>query len=429
MQEPAPSPTPLQDGVDRLVDDVTPLVALRLIARKFAEQGVRLKPAERQRLTDLLRAGTGLETFQPDHRRGNRSITIVFSQADLDGMAEEGKKLARKLGRISTKEAGVTADRILENLRARWPAEMARQRDGFSGFRDRLFKDWQVPFSAFGHLITVFRESGAAMTHALAIKRGNTEPFLVDTLQRLHLRACQVALEVQTLIESGFADGANARWRTLHEITITAMFIQEHGETTARSYVDHQVVESWRAVEHMVANRKKLKERIIPKRDRDRLKRRFDALIVKYLKPFGGQYGWAAAALGNPNCGFKHIEANVEVGHFRSYYQLASHSVHANPKGAFFTLASMEQSHPHAGATNFGFSQAGQNASISLYQFTVALMMANVTTDAIVSQRLVQVLSKEAGAAFVTTQSDLHERYSKAESAQENDEPSPVLSG
>ncbi|WP_217430933.1 DUF5677 domain-containing protein [Sphingomonas bacterium] len=57
--------------------------------------------------------------------------------------------------------------------------------------------------------------------------------MLNDTMLHLHARACQVVFEIITLMENGLADGAMARWRTLHEITVVATILAEHGEELA----------------------------------------------------------------------------------------------------------------------------------------------------------------------------------------------------
>src|SRR4029453_18700836 len=72
-------------------------------------------------------------------------------------------------------------------------------------------------------------------------------PYLVYIVTRLHARACQISLEVHTLLSFGLADGAMARCRTLHEIAATAFFVHDQGEQTAERYVLHEAIESWRA--------------------------------------------------------------------------------------------------------------------------------------------------------------------------------------
>jgi len=53
-------------------------------------------------------------------------------------------------------------------------------------------------------------------------------------LARLYGRACQIGRKIELLLSNGFADGAEARWRTLHELTVVACFIYKHGEETAK---------------------------------------------------------------------------------------------------------------------------------------------------------------------------------------------------
>lgn len=66
-------------------------------------------------------------------------------------------------------------------------------------------------------------------------------------LERLHARSCQVMAEIILLLRNGFADGAHARWRTLHELTIIALFISNHGDAVSERYFSHCVVDDYNA--------------------------------------------------------------------------------------------------------------------------------------------------------------------------------------
>jgi hypothetical protein len=67
-----------------------------------------------------------------------------------------------------------------------------------------------------------------------------------EILIRLLVRAWQVTDEILCLLENGFADGAMARWRTLHEIHVVAAVLMRHGESITERYLAHQAVESKR---------------------------------------------------------------------------------------------------------------------------------------------------------------------------------------
>src|SRR5208282_6072349 len=71
--------------------------------------------------------------------------------------------------------------------------------------------------------------------------------FAFEVLTRLHARSCQIASEVLSLLLAGHADGAMARWRSLHEISVVCSFISKHGNELAERYLLHQCVESYKA--------------------------------------------------------------------------------------------------------------------------------------------------------------------------------------
>jgi hypothetical protein len=53
---------------------------------------------------------------------------------------------------------------------------------------------------------------------------------------------------------AGYASGAHARWRTLHEIAVVALFIAQEDNSTAERYVHHRFVKSYEdAVEYLRA--------------------------------------------------------------------------------------------------------------------------------------------------------------------------------
>jgi hypothetical protein len=68
-------------------------------------------------------------------------------------------------------------------------------------------------------------------------------------LIRLHARACVIAEEIIVLLENGFSDGAMARWRTPHELTIVATIIEDGGESLASRYIDHNAIDRKRCAD------------------------------------------------------------------------------------------------------------------------------------------------------------------------------------
>jgi hypothetical protein len=91
-------------------------------------------------------------------------------------------------------------------------------------------------------------------------------------------------------------------------------------------------------------------------------------VIAKYGPDFAkGDYGWAGHHLGKTKPTFRNIEAAMQIDHFRAHYRLASHNVHANPKGVFFKLGTLAESQVLlAGPSNAGLADPGHGAAISL---------------------------------------------------------------
>jgi hypothetical protein len=93
-------------------------------------------------------------------------------------------------------------------------------------------------------LVAIARELGGEMNADARSNAATLGPALVDVITRMHARPCQIAEEVIVLSECGFANGAMARWRTMHEVFVVASFISKHGEKCAKAYCEHQAVES-----------------------------------------------------------------------------------------------------------------------------------------------------------------------------------------
>ena len=256
--------------------------------------------------------------------------------------------------------------------------------------------------------LTIARELGEAASGMLRNTKNADAPNFVEVLPRLHARACQISAEVIALLEAGFADGAMARWRTLHEIAAVSLLLSESGEELATRYVDHQVIESFNAATDYRSCSDRLGYEPMDDSEYQEVKDTYDEMIGRYGKVFCNQYGWAAKALGNQRPTIRGIEEKAGIGHLRAHYRMASHNVHANPKGVFFKLGLLdENSVLLAGPSNFGLADPGHSTAISLMQVTAALCAREPNLDILVSLRILEVLTGEIGDLFLKAQSEL----------------------
>jgi Family of unknown function (DUF5677) len=189
--------------------------------------------------------------------------------------------------------------RILKTLNRTWPVQNRTDRRDIRGFQRRLLKHWGGAIDRLRMALAIAREFGEGVT---AVLRNNPDPehrHLVEVLPRLHARACQVADEVICLLSAGFADGAMARWRTLHEITAVALFLREHGDHVVERYIQHQVVESMRAAEDYQRCCARLGYEPLSELHMEQLRLAFQRVVDQYGPTFKAQYGWAADILKN----------------------------------------------------------------------------------------------------------------------------------
>jgi hypothetical protein len=192
-----------------------------------------------------------------------------------------------------------------------------------------------------------------------------------------------------------------ARWRTLHEIAVIALFIGAHGEDLAERYVLHQHVESRRAARDYIACQERLGYEPLDPSEIEAVEQLYATLLERFGHSFGTPYGWAAEQLGIKKPAFERIERVAGIDHLRAHYRLASHNVHANPKGVFFKLGLLnELDCLLAGPSNAGLADPGHSAAISLVQTSTPLGLLHPTFDNIVVLRIMVLLEREIGQAF-----------------------------
>jgi len=81
----------------------------------------------------------------------------------------------------------------------------------------------------------------------------------------------------------------------------------------------------------------------------------------------------------SPN--FANIEEAVHLERFRPYFRLASNTVHAGPKGAYFRLGAYDTDILLAGASNVGLQEAARLTALSLAQITSCLLALRPNLD------------------------------------------------
>lgn len=284
-------------------------------------------------------------------------------------------------------------------------SEMLKEHRSLSDdFVARNISRWAEAFDLLETLIVICTESGDTFNSAHRPQAASEDDLVFDLVIRHHARACHIANEILCLLKNGFADAAHARWRALHEVAATAMFIAKHGKECAERFYYHEVVDSYNGmIEH-----KKYEHRLQAKGPTDEeiaeCKVQFDLLIKKYGKKYADNYGWASYLFPNySKVGFGAIEKDVQLEHMRPYYKWASQNIHTGSKAMRNRLGLCETNEDLllVGQSNSGMTDPAHATAISLTQITAALLLLKPTVDHVVISKITQDLCDEVGNTFL----------------------------
>lgn len=301
---------------------------------------------------------------------------------------------------------------ILSGLKKSTPAMLKAHRKEMKKFEQRLYNDWKKPFDMLEAFWVLALEAGDEFNKEFRKNEAESKNYVFEVLTRLHARACQIASEILVLLKSGFADGAHARWRSLHEIAVVGSFIKTHGNEVAEKYLLHDNIESFKAATLYQKHYEALGIEPISQDEYDLIKTTRDKLITRFGNSYKYNYGWASSALNKDDPTFSDIEENSGLDHLRPYYKLASHNVHANPKGVMFKLGLLQDTHNIllAGPSNVGFTDPAQSTAISLGLITVTLITTKPTIDNLVLSNILLKFESEIGEEFLKVQKEIEDR-------------------
>ncbi|EBH7978035.1 hypothetical protein FMG18_03070 [Salmonella enterica] len=293
---------------------------------------------------------------------------------------------------------------VKKSLTSSANAMLREHRSLSNEFVESNISRWAEAFDLLETLIVICTESGEELNSSYRPQAASEDDLVFDLVVRHHARACHIANEILCLLKNGFADAAQARWRALHEVTATAMFIAKHGKECAERFYYHEVVDSYNGMlEH-----KKYEHRLQAKgptvEEIAECKIQFDLLIQKYGKKYADNYGWASYIFPNHNkVGFGAIEKDVQLEHMRPYYKWASQNIHTGSKAMRNRLGLCETDEDIllVGQSNSGMTDPAHATAISLMQITVTLLFLKPTIDHIVISKIVQDYSEEVGDVFL----------------------------
>ena len=400
--------------------DRNQLIFLTLLL-KFEQKGIELSSEQELHLKQQID-----DQVPTDKNNGDTfSLNIHLDEIDLD---EEVKEF---IGKITEDDFRIIENRIhdalrevtfelisteAENLLLGWKGQadelLAESRHIHSDFRNNLYSAWRTPLDLLEMLIGTSLDAGNSFNHQNRPKASKDNDIKFEVLTRLHARSCQVAQEILTLLSNGFADGAHARWRTLHELSVIMWFIDQNDEEVANRYLQHGAIKAYKDAQQYQKHCEALGRIPFSKDEMKYLKTQHDSLVKKYGNDFKGQYGWAFEVLGIRRPNFTHIEEAVNLNHLQPFVRMAHINVHATVRGAFLRLGLQpDMDLLLAGGSIYGLGEPGRNTASSLTTSSIILLFSKLGLENLIYGNALLRLRNEIHEAFYEAEYDSDQSY------------------
>jgi hypothetical protein len=305
---------------------------------------------------------------------------------------------------------------LYKSLRKSSRSMLRERRRYLKAFEKRHYSLWKDGIDLLESFLIAAYELGENFNRHYRDEAAKNQDYIFEALTRLHARTIHVGFEVLSLLCSGFADGAHARWRTVHEIAVVSNYLAENDQRVARQYLEHEAIESYRAMRQFQDYAEQLGYEKYSEEEVADLKQVYEELCEMYGESFGTRYGWSAEALGKKRPTFADIEKASGLDHLRPYYKMASHNVHANPKGIKFCLGLSDGADILlAGPSNYGLADPAHGLAISILQATVPLLNLVINIDSVVMGKILTKYVDDIGEAFIS----IHRAMLKHDEAQQ----------
>lgn len=325
------------------------------------------------------------------------------------------REKTEKLMKVVAKECLPEFSKVLVNDLKKDHKEMLDyQRIPQKEFENRLYKRWKEPLDLLECLILILWESAEKLKNKIAKLVNNSNNLKHSAILKIHARALQISNEILVLLKSGYSDGANARWRSLHELAVISFFLLENNNDVSKRYLEHEVIRNFKEATDYRTYFKKLGYLPIDRKVFNKLRRKKESLCEKYIDNFQKDYGWIPRSIISAQ-NFRALEKHVKLDKLRPFYNLASDAVHGGAKG-FYRLGLMDYEQNKIflkGASNYGLADPIQNTAISLLHVTMCLLMLEVDFESLIQMYVMKIYVNEIGQKSAEVQRKMEKEESK----------------
>ncbi len=301
------------------------------------------------------------------------------------------------------------------------PEILQKDHEETEAFNKKLNELWKCPLDLLELFLILSIEAGDKFNEENQ-NASEQKDYVFKVLVRLHAKACLIGQEILTLMKNGYASGAFARWRSLHETAVTGLFISKHGNEIAERYLDYRYIESYNLFEDYLKNNDLYKKHsdilgYVPYdtiEDMIRVAKKRKELRSKYGDRYEKSHGWAAKVLEAKYCNFEGIERDVGLDYLRPFYNMANHPVHAGPKGNYHNLGLMDSDQGKillVGQSDAGLADPGSNMVVSLQYMNKALLTSRPNVENNAFLYVMGLLLEEINKELLNVDTLLKEKY------------------
>ncbi|PWK60272.1 DUF5677 domain-containing protein [Roseicyclus mahoneyensis] len=283
------------------------------------------------------------------------------------------------------------------------------------GFEQRCYRRWRKAFELFEIIRGVAAEIGEkhAQEHFRAVEE--ERDYIFFALSHLHPRMLLVASEIDALLRTGFPDGALARWRTLHEIAVVALFIAQSDQDTAKRYLASFQFNAHRDANQLNEYAQRANLSPFSAEEIEAMGIVCQAFEKEVGRAIGREYDWAKEALKKDRPTLFDLEKATGQDHWRPRYRWACQHVHAGHRPSDKLLGMSEAKNPVnlIGSSNSGFVDPFSMSACSISDCCRAFFERRATIDSVVALKSIQVLSERLGHIALQLETDTLESYQK----------------
>lgn len=219
-----------------------------------------------------------------------------------------------------------------------------------NAIQSEIYAQWSEGWEFFDGVVYAIQQNGIMLLKRADDLDDEHSPMR-EALCLIHSAACLVFQEIRTLLLAGFWSGAVGRWRSLHELAVTAIIIARQDSAFAQRYLDHGfVVQTHRLFEYYEAH---ARGPVAPN-NLDARRAQADRLVQQHHvanapKKFRDAYGWAASLMPLNRQGdklvpptFDRLEQMADQQHLRLLVMSAHGHVHSDSAGVVAAVVATE---------------------------------------------------------------------------------------